>query len=87
MTVRGAVTDRGRSDMLSKRSIELLMDLAENKLSDIVPFDRDDVREIKTLQACVNELRALRGMPPIEAQARHGARTTLRMTTVRPAPA
>jgi len=72
--------------MLTKRSIELLMDLAENKLSDIVPFDREDLREIKTLQTCVNELRALRGLPPIEAQAKHGARTTLRMTTMRPAP-
>ncbi len=52
--------------MLSKRSLELLLDLAENKLSDIVPFDREDVREIKTLHACVNELRALRDLPPID---------------------
>ena len=44
--------------MLSKRSIETLIDLAENKLSQIIPFDRDDVREVKVLQACVDELKA-----------------------------
>ncbi len=59
--------------MISKRSLEVLLDLAENKLSDIVPFDRDDVREIKMLHACVNELRALRGLPPIELPGRENA--------------
>ncbi len=44
--------------MLSQRSIETLIDLAENKLSHIIPFDRDDVREIKVLQSCVDELKA-----------------------------
>lgn len=63
--------------MLSKRSIEVLLDLAENKLSDIVPFDREDVREIKSLQSCVNELRALRGLPPIEIPGR-GQRAPMR---------
>ncbi|MBT3171229.1 MAG: hypothetical protein HOJ07_11255 [Rhodospirillaceae bacterium] len=43
--------------MLSQRSIETLIDLAENKLSQIIPFDRDDVREIKVLQSCVDELK------------------------------
>jgi hypothetical protein len=69
--------------MLSKRSIELLLDLAENKLSDIVPFDRDDLREIKTLQGCVNELRALRGLPPIEMPTQLNQRAQMR-GTVRP---
>ena len=64
--------------MLSKRSIELLLDLAENKLSDIVPFDRDDLREIKTLQACVNELRAMRGLPPVEMPAQLSQRAPAR---------
>ena len=64
--------------MLSKRSIDLLLDLAENKLSDIVPFDRDDLREIKTLQACVNELRALRGLPPVEMPSELGQRAQMR---------
>jgi len=44
--------------MLSQRSIETLIDLAENKLSQIIPFDRDDVREIEILQPCVDELKA-----------------------------
>ncbi len=46
--------------MLSNRSIETLLDLAENKLSAIVPFDRDDMREIRTLELCIEELRALK---------------------------
>ena len=44
--------------MLSQRSIEIHIDLAGNKLSQIIPFDRDDVREIKVLQSCVDELKA-----------------------------
>ncbi len=70
--------------MLSKRSLELLLDLAENKLSDIVPFDREDVREIKTLHACVNELRALRGLPPVDIPGRGAPRGLVR-TAPRPA--
>lgn len=64
--------------MLSDRSIDTLIDLVDNKLTDIVPFDRDDVREIKSLKACVDELKALqsggtmllpkrRGRPPKDA--------------------
>ncbi len=44
--------------MLSQRSIETLIDLVENKLSQIIPFDRDDMREIKILRSCVDELKA-----------------------------
>jgi hypothetical protein len=44
--------------MLSQRSIETLIDLAENKLSQIIPFDREDMKEIKLLQSCVDELKA-----------------------------
>jgi hypothetical protein len=67
--------------MLSQRSIETLIDLAENKLSQIIPFDRDDAREIKILQSCVDELKA--GAPStshnrraarIENQATNSAR-------------
>lgn len=70
--------------MLSKRSLEVLLDLAENKLSDIVPFDREDVREIKTLHACVNELRAMRGLPPIDIPGR-GAQRSVARVAPRPA--
>lgn len=72
--------------MLSKRSVEVLLDLAENKLSDIVPFDREDMREIKSLQACVNELRALVGRPPLEGSTSKAERIPVRMTA-RPASA
>ena len=44
--------------MLSQRSIETLIDLVENKLSQIIPVDRDDMKEIKTLQSCAGELQA-----------------------------
>jgi hypothetical protein len=64
--------------MLSKRSLEVLLDLAENKLSDIVPFDREDVREVKTLHTCVNELRALRGLPPIDIPGGGSQRNVVR---------
>ena len=72
--------------MLSKRSVEVLLDLAENKLSDIVPFDREDMREIKSLRACVNELRALIGRPQLEASSGKAERAAVRMTA-RPASA
>lgn len=58
--------------MLSSRTIDTLIDLAENKLTDIVPFDRDDVREIKSLQACVDELRTLRQGAEASAPKRRG---------------
>jgi hypothetical protein len=44
----GEELSEGVQAMLSKRSIEVLLDLAENKLSDIVPFDREDMREMST---------------------------------------
>jgi hypothetical protein len=59
--------------MLSQRSIETLIDLAENKLSQIIPFDRDDVREIKVLQSCVDELKA-GGGSSVSAESRSTAR-------------
>lgn len=45
---------------LSKRAIDTLIDLAENKLSDIYPFDREDQREIAQLKACIQELTTMR---------------------------
>lgn len=48
--------------MLSRRSLETLIDLVENKLTDIVPFDRDDMKEIKALKSCADELKAIRGL-------------------------
>ncbi|MEE9300312.1 MAG: hypothetical protein V3V17_04215 [Alphaproteobacteria bacterium] len=45
---------------LSKRAIETLIDLAENKLTSICSFDREDMREIKALKTCLDELAAMR---------------------------
>jgi hypothetical protein len=45
---------------LSKRAIETLIDLAENKLTSICSFDREDMREIKALKTCLEELTAMR---------------------------
>ena len=36
--------------MLSQRSIETLIDLAENKLSQIIPFDRDYLLEYNNME-------------------------------------
>jgi hypothetical protein len=38
----------------------MLIDLAENKLTSICSFDRDDAREIKELESCIRELCAMR---------------------------
>lgn len=49
---------------LSKNSIEALLDLIEIKLSCIQVIDREDAREVKTLQTARNELCALGGIEP-----------------------
>lgn len=63
--------------MLSRRTIDTLIDLAENKLTDIIPFDRDDMREIKLLRTCVDELRAIQAMP---AEGRRANRARAQVT-------
>lgn len=47
---------------LSKRSIETLLDLVEIKLSCIEVFDREDQRELHSLEAARRELQSL--VPP-----------------------
>ncbi|MDR2067926.1 MAG: hypothetical protein LBP41_02985 [Holosporaceae bacterium] len=42
--------------MLSKQSLDILIDLVEIKLSVIMVQDKDDVREVKRLKVCRNEL-------------------------------
>ncbi len=44
---------------LSKRSVETLLDLVEIKLSCIEVFDREDQRELHSLEAARRELMAL----------------------------
>lgn len=44
---------------LSKRSIETLLDLVEIKLSCIEVFDREDARELASLEVARRQLQAL----------------------------
>jgi hypothetical protein len=49
---------------ISKKSVEALLDLVEIKLSCIQVLDREDAREVKTLQDARNELFRLLGIEP-----------------------
>ncbi|MDR1334048.1 MAG: hypothetical protein LBJ71_02410 [Holosporaceae bacterium] len=42
--------------MLSRQSLDILIDLVEIKLSAIMILDKDDVREVERLKTCRNEL-------------------------------
>ena len=42
--------------MLSKQSIDMLIDLVEIKLSAILVQDKDDLREVNKLRHCKSEL-------------------------------
>jgi hypothetical protein len=42
--------------MLSKQSLEILLDLVEIKLSTIMILDKDDIREVRRLKNCKHEL-------------------------------
>lgn len=42
--------------MLSKQSLDILIDLVEIKLSTIMVQDKDDIREVRRLRNCRNEL-------------------------------
>jgi hypothetical protein len=44
---------------LSKRCVETLIDLVDNKLTSMQVFDREDAREIMILETCKRELQAL----------------------------
>ncbi|MBT5051193.1 MAG: hypothetical protein HOM58_22035 [Rhodospirillaceae bacterium] len=55
---------------LSKQSIENLLDLVEIKIGALQIVDRDDQRELKSLEACRNELIGLQD--EIKATRRRG---------------
>lgn len=42
--------------MLSKQSVDILIDLVEIKLSAILVQDKDDLREVNKLKHCKSEL-------------------------------
>jgi len=48
---------------LSKRSIEVLLDLVEIKLSYMDISDREDARDLQILERCRDELRSLERDP------------------------
>jgi hypothetical protein len=47
---------------LSRRSIQTLIDLVENKLSNMQVVDREDARELATLESARRELTAMAGL-------------------------
>ena len=49
---------------LSKRSIEILIDLVEIKISYMDVADRDDARDLQLLERCRAELKALESGEP-----------------------
>jgi hypothetical protein len=42
--------------MLSRQSLDILIDLVEIKLSAIMILDKDDIREVEKIKTCKNEL-------------------------------
>lgn len=42
--------------MLSKQSLDILIDLVEIKLSSILVQDKDDIKEVRRLKNCKSEL-------------------------------
>jgi hypothetical protein len=51
---------------LSKRTIEILLDLVEIKISYMDVADREDARDLQALERCRAELRALDRSEPAE---------------------
>ena len=62
--------------MLSRNTATVLVDLIENKLADLQIGDREDLREMLTLQRCLAELKNLdlataQPVKEIPARGRH----------------
>ena len=45
---------------LSSRHVDALIDILENKLSDMLVWDGEDRREIVTLKGCLDELQTMK---------------------------
>jgi hypothetical protein len=52
---------------LSRRSVEMLLDLVEIKISYMDVADREDARDLVVLERCREELRSLTGIPTVAA--------------------
>ena len=50
---------------LSPRETETLIDLIENKLSDMLICDSDDRKSAAALERCLVELNAMKGVPRV----------------------
>ncbi|MEX2649553.1 MAG: hypothetical protein WD673_11120 [Alphaproteobacteria bacterium] len=53
----------------TSRELDLLIDMVENRLSDMMVVDREDVRERNALKTGLTKLTELRGQMP---RGRHG---------------
>ena len=53
--------------MLSKDTVSVLVDMIENKLALMQISDRDELREVMTLQRCLTELKGT--VDPVAAKA------------------
>ena len=68
---------------MSKQSVETLMDLVEIKISYMDVLDRDDAKELRVLERCRDELKALTAgvtadvVPFVRAQRRAAMRHDL----------
>lgn len=61
---------------LTNPAVQVLMDLLENKLSCMDVYDREDARELRTLERARAELLAFVGKPvPAPAQPMHEIRS------------
>ena len=45
---------------LSSRHVDALIDILENKLSDILVWDGEDRKEVVTLKGCLGELQSMK---------------------------
>ncbi len=45
---------------LSSRHVDALIDILENKLSDMLVWDGEDRREVVTLKGCLDELQTMK---------------------------
>ncbi|MDR0968477.1 MAG: hypothetical protein LBL99_02455 [Holosporaceae bacterium] len=62
--------------MLSKQSLDILIDLVEIKLSAIMILDKDDVREVQRLKNCKNELLDFKRTTYVGKKIRSGGNAT-----------
>jgi hypothetical protein len=68
---------------LSRRSVEMLLDLVEIKISYMDVADREDARDLVVLERCREELRSLTGASAASASASASAAASSSATLAR----